>query len=196
MPEAIYFESPDEFRDWLDEHHATSTELLVGFHKKATGKPTMTWPQSVDEALCYGWIDGVRRGVDADRYTIRFTPRKKTSIWSAINIKRVGELIEEGRMRPAGVAAFETRSEDRSRVYSFEQESIEFPTEFDKQFRANEKAWANFQKMPPSYRKPATWWVISAKQKATQVKRLTTLIADSENGLKIKPLRRPGDKQV
>ena len=195
MPDPIYFASPSDFRDWLDEHHATSTELLVGFHKKATGRPTMTWPESVDEALCYGWIDGVRRGVDGDRYTIRFTPRKPTSIWSAINIKRVGELTAEGRMRPAGTAAFERRREDKSRVYSFEQETVELPEDFVERFRKNEIAWTNIQKMPPSYRKPATWWVISAKQDETRQRRLSTLIDDSANGLKIKPLRRPGDKQ-
>ena len=195
MPEAIYFESPADFRDWLDKHHLNSTELLVGYHKKATGKPSMTWAESVDEALCYGWIDGVRRGVDEGRYTIRFTPRKPSSIWSANNIKRVEELTAEGRMQPAGVAAFERRSENRSRVYSFEQGTVELPAEFEKQFRANEKAWANFEKMPPSYRKPAVWWVISAKQETTRGNRLSTLIADSENGIKIKPLRRPTDKQ-
>lgn len=194
--EPIYFESPAEFRDWLDANHQSSTELIVGFHKKATGRPTLTWPESVDEALCYGWIDGVRRGAGDNRYTIRFTPRKRTSIWSAINIKRAGELIAAGRMRPAGVAAFEARREDKSRVYSFEQASIEFPPDLAARFQENDAAWSNFQKMPPSYRKPATWWIISAKQESTREKRFATLVDDSANGLKIKPLRRPGDKQA
>jgi len=194
MHEPIYFASPAEFRDWLDAHHATASELLVGYHKKSTGRPSLTWAESVDEALCYGWIDGVRRSVEGDRYTIRFTPRKSTSTWSAINTRRVGELTAEGRMRPAGVAAFEKRREDRSAIYSFEQESVTFTDEYEKRFRAHAQAWANFQKMPPSYRRPATWWVISAKQESTREKRLSILIEDSAAGVKIRPLRRPADK--
>jgi uncharacterized protein YdeI (YjbR/CyaY-like superfamily) len=195
MTEAIYFESATQFREWLDKNHATASEILVGYHKVSTGVPSMTWAQSVDEALCYGWIDGVRRGVDAHRYTIRFTPRKRTSIWSAGNIKHVGELMAEDRMQPSGLAAFEARREDRSRVYSFEQESIDLPPDLEQRFKENSAAWSNFHAMPPSYRKPALWWVISAKQDSTRQRRFETLIADSANGLKIKPLRRPTDKQ-
>src|SRR3954454_4745898 len=119
--EATFFATPAEFRAWLQEHHDSETELLVGFYKKGSGKPSITWPESVDEALCYGWIDGVRRSLGDEAYTIRFTPRKKRSVWSNVNIRRVGELIAEGRMRPAGLAAFEARTGERSGIYSFEQ---------------------------------------------------------------------------
>jgi uncharacterized protein YdeI (YjbR/CyaY-like superfamily) len=195
MPEAVYFKSPADFRQWLAKHYATSTEILVGYHKKATGKPSMTWTESVDEALCYGWIDGVRRRVDGDRYTIRFTPRKATSIWSAINIKRVEELAAKGRMQPAGLAAFERRREDRSCIYSFEQETIELPKEAELRFRKNPRAWKNFQKMSASYRKTVAWWIICAKQEGTREKRISVLITHSAKGLKVKHLRRPSDRQ-
>lgn len=189
-----YFPTPAKLRRWFEENHDTAAELHVGYYKIGSGRPSITWPESVDEALCFGWIDGVRRSVDAEAYTIRFTPRKKGSIWSAVNIKRFGELVELGRVRPEGLAAFERRKEHKSKIYSYEQGEIGFNETELAQFQANEAAWAGFQKMPPSYRKTATWLVVSAKQEATRHKRLAELIADSAEGRKIKQLRRPGDK--
>jgi len=176
---ALYFRSPQEWRDWLHRHHASETEVLVGFHKVATGKPTITWPQSVDEALCYGWIDGRRTGVDETRYTIRFSPRKATSTWSAVNIKRVGELEAEGRMQPAGREAFARRKENRSGIYSYEQRPDAFDGAMLATFRKAKGAYRFFEAQPASYRRAAIWWVISAKQEATREKRLAHLIAIS-----------------
>ena len=195
MPDGspAFFAAPAEFRTWLDEHHATETELLVGFYKKGSKKPSITWPESVDEALCYGWIDGVRRSLGDEAYTIRFTPRKKRSVWSNVNIRRAGELIAEGRMRPAGLAAFEARTGERSGVYSFEQkdqERVVFTEAQARQFQADPKAWEFFQAQPPWYRRTATWWVISAKKEVTRAKRLATLIADSAAGRPIRGLDR------
>jgi uncharacterized protein YdeI (YjbR/CyaY-like superfamily) len=189
--EPRFFATPQDFRGWFEAHHATAQELVVGFHKKGSGLPSITWPESVDQALCFGWIDGVRRGIDDKSYTIRFTPRKAASTWSAKNIARVAELSEMGMMHPAGLAAFERRTEARSGVYSFEQGSVELGRAYEKRFRANRAAWTFFQEQPPSYRKPATWWVISAKQEETRLRRLGTLIEDSANGRRIKQLTRP-----
>jgi uncharacterized protein YdeI (YjbR/CyaY-like superfamily) len=186
-----FFASPEKLRAWLAEHHDTADELLVGFHKKATGKPSITWKESVDEALCFGWIDGVRRTIDADRYTIRFTLRRTRSIWSQVNIARAKELIADGRMQPAGLRAFEGRDEERTRQYSFEQDKANFTRAQEREFRANKEAWVFFESQPPSYRKPATWWVISAKKEDTKARRLATLIDDSAHGLRIKHLTRP-----
>lgn len=184
--EAIYFASPDEFRAWLEANHAVERELLVGYYKKGSGKAGMSWPESVDQALCYGWIDGVRRRVDDERYMNRFTPRKPGSTWSVINIKRVGELIELGLMQPAGLKAFEARREDRSRTYAYEQEGG--PALSDEQeaaFRANPAAWEFFQAQAPSYRRTVSWWVISAKREETRSRRLATLIAASADGRRL-----------
>jgi uncharacterized protein YdeI (YjbR/CyaY-like superfamily) len=179
----IFFASPGEFRDWLAENHDRATEVLVGFHKKHTGKPTLTWPQSVDEALCYGWIDGIRRSLGADAYTIRFTPRKTKSTWSAVNLKRVPELIAEGRMQPAGLKAYEASEESNSRIYAYEnRDKAVFDPALEARFRANEKAWSFFQAQPPGYRRLMTFRVMSAKQEATRLRRLDQLIADSEAG--------------
>ena len=193
-PRPRFFGSPEKLRAWFAEHHNTDDELLVGFHKKASGRPSITWKESVDEALCFGWIDGVRRTIDADRYTIRFTPRRARSIWSQINIARANELIAAGRMQPAGLRAYESRDEARTRQYSFEQEKAEFTRAQEREFRANKKAWAFFQAQPPSYRKPATWWVISAKKDETKTRRLATLIDDSAHERRIKQLVRPSSK--
>jgi len=149
----IYFSGPEAFRAWLAEHHADATEVLVGFHKRATGKPSLTWPQSVDEALCFGWIDGVRKSVDDGRYTIRFTPRQKKSIWSAINIDRVAELEKLGRMRPAGRAAFALRDEARSRIYAYERKTAELPPDLAAKFRADKEAWAFYTTRPSWYQR-------------------------------------------
>lgn len=187
----VFFASTDAFRAWLEANHDTTQELWVGYHKRATGKPSMTWNESVDEALCFGWIDGIRKSVDANRYTIRFTPRKKKSVWSDKNIQRMKELIELGRVMPAGLAAFERREEDLTRRYSFEQGAIELPPEYVKQMKANRRAWTFFQAQPPSYRRMTTWWIISAKREDTRGRRLATLIMHSAKGERIPPLQRP-----
>jgi uncharacterized protein YdeI (YjbR/CyaY-like superfamily) len=186
-----FFATPAEFREWLEKHHATETELVVGFHKKNTGRPTMTWTESVREALCFGWIDGIRRSLGDESYTIRFTPRKPRSIWSKRNIGHVEELIREGRMRPAGLAAYEARTPERSGVYSFEnRQSARLGPEHEKRFRADGAAWDFFQAQPPSYRQTAIHWVVSAKRPETRSRRLDTLIADSAAGRRIALLSR------
>jgi uncharacterized protein YdeI (YjbR/CyaY-like superfamily) len=178
--EAIFFETPEELRDWLDEHHATALELFVGAWKKSTGKPTLTWLEIVEEALCVGWIDSIRRSVPGDGWTIRLTPRRKGGNWSAVNIAKVKQLIDEGRMRPAGLAAFEARSDERSAMYSYEQRHIAALEPEDKaRFRSNESAWAWFEARPASYRTAAVYWIVSAKRPETRAKRLATLIEDS-----------------
>ncbi|MGC2237680.1 MAG: YdeI/OmpD-associated family protein [Pyrinomonadaceae bacterium] len=181
----IFFANQSDFRKWLEENHDKETELLVGFYKVGSGKPSMNWSQSVDEALCFGWIDGVRRSIDAESYSIRFTPRKSKSVWSAVNIKKVAELTEKGLMRPAGRAAFEKREESRSKIYAYENKPTEFPEEFEKLFRANEKAWQFFEKQPAGYRRTLMFWVMSAKQDSTRMKRLEKLISESENGKRL-----------
>jgi uncharacterized protein YdeI (YjbR/CyaY-like superfamily) len=177
---AIFFSKQSDFRKWLEKNHQKETELLVGFYKVGSGKPSMTWSQSVDEALCFGWIDGVRKSIDKDSYQIRFTQRKPTSIWSAVNIKKIEDFTKQGIMQPAGLASFENRKESKSKIYSYEKTEVKFSAEFEKQFKANKKAWDYFQSLATSYRKPSTNWVMSAKQETTRIKRLDELIADSE----------------
>ncbi len=191
MP-ATFFTKPSEFRAWLARHHADHDELLVGFWKTGTGKPCMTWSESVDEALSFGWIDGVRRSLGDDAYSIRFTPRRPRSIWSAVNVKKAEALIREGRMEPAGLAAFEARTPQRTGVYSHENpKAARFTKEQEAAFRADRKAWAWFQKKSPSYRRMATWWVVSAKKEETRARRLAQLIEDSRAGRTVPPLTRP-----
>jgi uncharacterized protein YdeI (YjbR/CyaY-like superfamily) len=161
-----FFATPDEFRAWFEASHDSESELLVGLYKKGTGRPSITWPESVDQALCFGWIDGVRRSVDVDSYSIRFTRRKPRSIWSAVNIKRAKELRDLGLMHPAGLKAFEQRADERSAIYAYEQRhAAELDEAAEQQLRANTAAWGFFQAQPPSYRRTALWWVISAKGK-------------------------------
>jgi len=155
---------------------------LVGLYKVDSGKPSMTWSQSVDEALCFGWIDGVRKSIDKDSYQIRFTQRKSTSIWSAINIKKIEELTKQGLMQPAGLASFEKRTESKSKIYSYEKDKVDLTQDFKKQFKANKKAWDYFLSLAPSYRKVSAHWVMSAKQEMTKIKRLNQLISDSAAG--------------
>jgi uncharacterized protein YdeI (YjbR/CyaY-like superfamily) len=193
--DATFFATAAEFRRWLERNHAEAKELWVGFYKKGTGKPSITWPEAVAEALCFGWIDGVRRSIDEHSYRIRFTPRKPNSIWSAVNIRTAQELIAAGRMRPAGLAAFQNRREDLQGRYSFEQGAVAFEPWMETEFRKRKEAWAFFEAQPPSYRKAATWWVISAKRDETRRKRLQTLIEDSAAGRRIKPLTRPERKE-
>lgn len=192
-----FFASPSEFRAWLDAHHATERELLVGFHKKGTGRPSITWPESVDEALCFGWIDGVRRSLGDEAYTIRFTPRRPTSIWSAINVGRVAELQKAGKMTAAGQRAFAARSAARTGVYSFEREApARLEPEQEKKLRSNARAAAFFDAQPPWYRRTATHWVISAKRSDTRERRLEQLITASAEGRTVAPLTRPSGKKA
>ncbi|MEA2413301.1 MAG: hypothetical protein QOC77_3862 [Thermoleophilaceae bacterium] len=189
--EPTFFETPEQFRAWLEQHHESERELLVGFYRKGTGRPSITWPQSVDEALCFGWIDGIRRSIDHESYSIRFTPRKPTSNWSSVNIARVAELAKQGRMRPAGTSAFERRSEARSGIYSYEQRmAAQFGADQQRELEANDAAWRFFQAQPRGYRRTATYWVVTAKRDETRRKRLATLIEDSAAGRRLRHLSR------
>jgi uncharacterized protein YdeI (YjbR/CyaY-like superfamily) len=182
MTAAQFFATPHEFRDWLDAHHASVGELWVGYWKQGTGRPGIGWPESVDEALCYGWIDGVRKSIDAEQYVIRFTPRKPVSIWSNVNIAKVKKLIEEDRMRPAGLAAWERRDEARSGVYAFERKAAGLDALQEARFRKNRRAWTFFETQPPYYRRVAAHYVSSAKREETREKRRVALIAHSARG--------------
>jgi uncharacterized protein YdeI (YjbR/CyaY-like superfamily) len=188
-----FFADASELRNWLERNHATATELLVGFYKRGSRKGSITWRELVDEELCFGWIDGVRKGIDEVSYANRISPRAPRSTWSAVNIARAKELIRLGRMHPAGLRAFERRTDERSAIYSYEQRKIaKLGPGAERLFRANKKSWAFFQAQPPSYQRAATWWVISAKREETRQKRLATLIRDSQNARAIGPLsRRP-----
>ncbi|HWQ14521.1 MAG TPA: YdeI/OmpD-associated family protein [Roseiflexaceae bacterium] len=167
-----FFPTPADFRAWLEAHYQDARELWVGFYKVGSGRPSITWPEAVDEALCFGWIDGLRRSVDEQSYAIRFTPRKPRTTWSAVNIARVAELTAQGRMRPAGIRAFKERVEEKSGIYAYEQrENAALDEAAERQFRANQQAWDFFQAQPPSYRKAAIWWLVRAKKE----KRSTTL---------------------
>ena len=187
-----FFSSPAAFRRWLTANHRSARELWVGFHKRHTGTPSLTWPESVDQALCFGWIDGVRKRLDAERYVIRFTPRRPGSIWSAINIRRVRVLTKLGLMRAAGQRAFAHRRDNRSGIYAYEQRPTTLPEPFARVFRRQRAAWRYFQRQAPWYRKTCTWWVVSAKQETTRQRRLAQLIADSARGRPIGRLTRPG----
>jgi uncharacterized protein YdeI (YjbR/CyaY-like superfamily) len=180
-----FFPTPSAFRQWLEKHHAEAGELLVGYYKKGSGKPSITWPESVDEALCYGWIDGIRRSIDDISYTIRFTPRKPGSTWSAVNIKRAQALIEHGQMRPAGLKAYQARIENKSGIYSYEQRSVEMEEPYNRLLQKKKAAWIFFQAQPASYRKAVNWWIISAKKEETRLKRLEQLIAYSVQGQRL-----------
>jgi len=175
----VYFPAPATFRSWLEEHHASANELWVGYHKVGTGVPSMTWPESVDEALCFGWIDGLRRRVDDERYAIRFTPRRRGSVWSRVNLARVEALIAEGRMRPAGLAAFEARRPDEV-GYTYEKPPEEFPDVYERAFReSDEAAWNFFMAQSPSYRRTAIGWVLDAKREETRLRRLAQIVEAS-----------------
>ena len=172
-----FFPTAADFRAWLHANHARATELVVGFHRKGSGRPSITWPESVDEALCYGWIDGVRRSLDEHSYTIRFTPRQASSTWSNVNIAKVEALLAAGKMMPAGLAAWQRRDPARSGIYSFErQEPAAFDAAMERRFRANRAAWKFFGAQPPGYRRLATHYVLSAKRPETREKRLAALI--------------------
>lgn len=181
----LFFATPEDFRKWLGENHMKETEVLVGFYKKGTGKASMNWSESVDQALCFGWIDGVRRSIDSESYYNRFTPRKPNSNWSIINIKKVEELTKAELMTPEGRKAFEARKEDKTGIYSHEKEHILDPA-YEKQFKSNKNAWDFFEKQAPSYKKTMIHWLMSAKQEKTRLSRLEKVIGESEHSRRIK----------
>jgi len=180
-----FFKTPSDLRKWFRTHNASATELWVGFYKKDSGKASITWPESVDEALCFGWIDGIRKSIDEISYMIRFSPRKTRSTWSVVNIKRARELIEQGLMQPAGLKAFEARQEYRSGIYSYEQRTADLPDHYGNLLKKNAAAWKFFHSQSPSYRKAMNWWVLSAKKEETRLKRLEQLIDDSAHGRRL-----------
>ena len=190
--DAIFFESAAGLRSWLEENHAIADQAWIGYWKKSSGRGGLTYSESVDEALCFGWIDGLTRGIDDDRYATRFTPRRKGSIWSNVNVKRVGELIASGRMGDAGMVAFEARRADRTGVYAQDMESVEFPVDLEARFRTHEQAWEFWLKQPPGYRRQMTWWVISAKRDETRQRRMDALIEEHAAGRRIDQQHLPG----
>jgi uncharacterized protein YdeI (YjbR/CyaY-like superfamily) len=181
-----YFKTPADLRRWFKAHHRKNEDLWVGFYKKGSGRPSITWPESVDEALCAGWIDGIRKSIDAERYTIRFTPRRATSIWSAVNIRRMRALLAEGRVRPAGEKAFAARTENRSGIYSYEQRREQLEEPYASMLKRHAKASAFFEAQPPGYRKIMGWYVVSAKTEKTRLDRLQKLIAACEKGTRLR----------
>jgi uncharacterized protein YdeI (YjbR/CyaY-like superfamily) len=187
----LFFPSPAEWRRWLASHHKSAGELWVGFYKRESGKPSLTWAEAVDEALCYGWIDGVRKRINPHRYMIRFTPRRGTSTWSTVNVRRVKELTKRGRMRTAGTRAYLARSHANTGIYSFEQRRrVVLPPVLQRQFRGNTAAWRFFQSQAPWYQRTAIWWIVSAKREETRRRRLGVLIEDSGQARTIRPLTR------
>lgn len=185
MMETVFFASASDLRAWLEENHDSVEGLWIGFYKKHTGKPGITYAEALDEALCLGWIDGIRKRVDDDSYTIRFTPRRPGSIWSNVNVKRFGELRELGLVQPPGVRAYQEGDWKKSGSYLYEQPTHVLDDAYEAQFRASQPAWEFFEAQPPSYRKSATGWVMSAKREETRLRRLSTLIEDSENGRRL-----------
>jgi uncharacterized protein YdeI (YjbR/CyaY-like superfamily) len=183
-----FFKTPAEFRKWLDKNHSDVAELWLAFYKKDSGRPSITYSEALDQALCYGWIDGVRKAVDDISYTQRFTPRKPDSIWSLVNIRRVNELTQVGRMMAPGVAAFATRDEERAKKYSYENRARTLGEEYEKKFRAKKTAWEFYQAQAPWYRRTSSFWVTSAKQEATRLRRLEQLIACSARGERLPQL--------
>ena len=186
----LFFPTPADLRAWLVTNHAAAGELWVGLHKKGSGRPSVTWPELVDQLLCFGWIDGVRKSLGGDSYVIRTTPRRRGSRWSAVNRRRVPELIDAGLMMPAGLAAWEGRDEAEDRRYAFEREEASLGEAYGAELRRDAAAWAFWNAQPPGYRKTAAWWVVSAKREETRRRRLRTLVEDSAAGRRIAPLRR------
>jgi uncharacterized protein YdeI (YjbR/CyaY-like superfamily) len=184
-----FFKGQNELRNWFEKNHNKEKEIWVGFYKKDSGKANYTWSQSVDQALCFGWIDGIRKSIDENSYMIRFTPRNPKSNWSTINIKKIKELTKLGLMDPAGVEAYKKREDKRSEVYSFEQDNVKLSKKYELIFKSSKKAWKFFQSLPPSTKKPSIWWVMSAKKEETKLRRLDILIKSSEKEEKIPPLR-------
>lgn len=189
-PAIQFFTTPAAWREWLEKNHEKAAELWVGFYKTGSKQPSITWPESVSEALCFGWIDGIRKTIDEHSYKIRFTPRRPGSMWSAVNIKKIAELTAQGRMYPAGITVFQNRKEGNTNGYSYSQEKIALNDAFEKTFRKNKKAWEFFRSQAPSYQNVAIHWIMSAKQEPTRIKRLETLISDSAAGLRLAHQRR------
>lgn len=187
MEDVTFFANQEEFSDWLEEHAAAS-ELWVGYFKKRTGCASITWSTSVDVALCFGWIDGIRKTIDEQSYKIRFTPRKIKSVWSAVNVKKIEALIPLGKMKPAGMHVFNNRSD--AQCYSSEDRNVPLAVEYEEQIKANQPAWLFLTNLAPSYKRDSIWWVMSAKKEETRLRRLGILIASSEAGLKIPTLRK------
>jgi uncharacterized protein YdeI (YjbR/CyaY-like superfamily) len=185
----LFLASTEELRDWFDANHATALELWLGYHKKATGRPTITWSDAVDEALCVGWIDSVRYSLDDERSAQRFTPRRKGSVWSAINLRKVAELTEQGRMRQAGLAAFEARNPERTAIYSYERDAAALTDDETARIRTNAAAWEDWERRSPSYRRTITYWIASAKRSETRARRLDALIEASAAGEPVGPMR-------
>lgn len=181
-----FFRTQEEFRAWLREHHDKRDELIVGYYKVASGKESMSWPESVDQALCFGWIDGIRRTIDEVSYSIRFTPRRSGSNWSTVNLRKVEKLFECGLMREAGIKAFEARKESRSEIYGYESKSLKLSRDFRKEFRANKKAWEHYSKQSAYVKKTSENWVMSAKREETRLRRLRKLIDSCEKGEKLR----------
>lgn len=180
-----FFPTQHDFRSWLEKNHQSESELIVGFYKVNSGKPSMTWSESVDQALCFGWIDGVRRTVDKDSYCIRFTPRRPSSIWSAINIKKIEELTKAGLMKPEGLKAFSLMTDSKANNYSHEKEEVPLDSKMEMQFKKNKKAWDFFMQQAPSYRKVMIHWIMSAKQEKTRQSRLEKTIQESGLGKRV-----------
>jgi uncharacterized protein YdeI (YjbR/CyaY-like superfamily) len=193
----IFFRTPGAFRDWLKQHHGQADAQWVGYYRKSSGKRSITWPESVDEALCYGWIDGIRQSIDDLSYRIRFTPRKPGSIWSSVNIKRAQALIEQRRMQPAGLKAYEARKENKVGIYSYEQRSVNLEEPYNGLLKKNGAAWSFFQTQPASYRKAISWWVVSGKKEETRLKRVEKLIANSAQAQRLPEFtpRKYGDQK-
>jgi uncharacterized protein YdeI (YjbR/CyaY-like superfamily) len=194
MQTPVFFKSPNELHKWLQKKHSKATELWIGFYTVKSGKKAVAYKEALDEALCFGWIDGIRKNVDENSYAIRFTPRKKNSIWSNVNTKRMNELIKEGRVQPSGLSTFKNRTEEKTGIYSFEQDAHKLSPAFEKKFKASKKAWKFFTSRAPWYQRTCIHWVMSAKQEATRLTRLQTLINDSENERTIRGLTRSSKK--
>jgi uncharacterized protein YdeI (YjbR/CyaY-like superfamily) len=188
MEEVIFFKNQKEFSDWLEEHHAKANEVWVGYFRKSTGRASLTWSNSVDVALCFGWIDGIRKTIDEQSFKIRFTPRKVASVWSAVNVKKIETLIQLGEMRPEGMYVFNNRTDEQG--YSSEQRNVQLAQEYEEQIKSNNTAWLFFSSLAPSYKRDSIWWVMTAKKDETRLKRLEILIDSSEAGLKIPALRK------
>jgi uncharacterized protein YdeI (YjbR/CyaY-like superfamily) len=182
-----FFKSLELFESWLESHHSSHRELLVGFHKLASGKPSITYPEALDAALCYGWIDGIRKSLDATSYTIRFTPRKRDSIWSAVNLRHVARLKAAGLMQPSGLKVFHARDREKAKLYSYENRQRPLGADYARRFKANRTAWTWFETQSASYRRLAAWWVMSAKREETRTRRLAALISSSAKGTKAPP---------
>lgn len=187
MVDTLFFADADSFSDWLGAHHRHATEIWILFHKKESGRPTQTWSEAVDVALCFGWIDGLRKGVDHESYKVRFTPRKTNSIWSSVNVKKVEALLLAGKMRPEGIELYESRKDTEG--YSAQTRNVELDPVYAERFKQHQQAWENFSDFAPSYIRDAVWWVMSAKREETRSKRLETLIASSAEKQRVPAFR-------